>query len=196
MGVTSREESGILVNQMNPDKKKVKKGLVIVNTGNGKGKSTSAFGVLLRAWGRGFRVCVVQFIKAETGQWGEIKAAKKLGIDWFATGDGFTWTSKDMDETVARARKGWEIAKEKILSRTYEVVVLDEFTYAMHFGWLDTAQVINWLQAHKPADLHLMITGRDAPQALIEYADLVTEMREIKHPFTTQGIQAQPGIEF
>ena len=175
---------------------KVKKGLVIVNTGNGKGKSTSAFGVLLRAWGRGFRVCVVQFIKAETGQWGEIKAAKKLGIDWFTTGDGFTWTSKDMDETVARARNGWEIAREKILSRKYDLVILDEFTYTMHFGWLETTRVIEWLKANKPEDLHLVITGRDAPQALMDYADLVTEMREVKHPFSTQGIQAQPGIEF
>jgi cob(I)alamin adenosyltransferase len=176
--------------------KQVKKGLVIVNTGNGKGKSTSAFGVLLRAWGRGLRVCVIQFIKAETGQWGEVKAAKKLGIDWFTTGDGFTWTSKDMDETVARARNGWEIAKEKMVSRNYDVIVLDEFTYAMSFGWLDTARVIDWLKANKPEDLHLIITGRDASQALIDYADLVTEMREVKHPFTTQGIPAQPGIEF
>jgi cob(I)alamin adenosyltransferase len=193
VGVAPRKEPGILVIAMN---KKVKKGLVIVNTGNGKGKSTSAFGVLLRAWGRGFRVCVVQFIKAETGQWGEIKAARKLGIDWFATGDGFTWTSKDMDETVARARNGWEIAREKILSGNYDLIILDEFTYTMHFGWLETAQVIDWLKANKPEDLHLVITGRDAPQALMDYADLVTEMREVKHPFTTQGIQAQPGIEF
>lgn len=182
------------MNEMNH--KKVKKGLVIVNTGDGKGKSTSAFGILLRSWGRGLRVCVVQFIKAETGQWGEIKAAKKLGIDWFTTGDGFTWTSKDMNETVARARNGWEITKEKIASRSYAVIVLDEFTYALHFGWLETSQVIDWFKANKPEDLHLVITGRDAPQALIDYADLVTEMREVKHPFTTQGIQAQPGIEF
>jgi cob(I)alamin adenosyltransferase len=196
MGLETRKESGILVNKMNMDKKKVKKGLVIVNTGNGKGKSTSAFGILLRAWGRGFRVCVVQFIKAQTGQWGEIKAAKKLGIDWFTTGDGFTWTSKDMDETIARAVHGWEIAREKIVNRSYDVVILDEFTYAMHFGWLDATQVVDWLKANKPEDLHLIITGRDAPQALIDYADLVTEMREIKHPFNTQGIQAQPGIEF
>ena len=116
----------------------MKKGLVIVNTGNGKGKSTAAFGLLLRAWGRGLRVCVVQFIKSETGKWGEIKAAQKLGIDWFTTGDGFTWTSKDMDETVARALAGWEVAKEKITSGNYDVIVLDEFTYAMHFDWLDT----------------------------------------------------------
>ncbi len=174
---------------------KVKQGLLIIHTGNGKGKSTAAFGTLLRAWGRGFRVCVVQFLKAETGQWGEIKAAKKLGIDWFAKGDGFTWTSRDMDETVSRALEGWEVAKEKITSGDYDLIVLDEFTYALHFGWLDTAQVIEWLKANKPNDMHLVITGRDAPAALIEYADLVTEMREVKHPFT-KGILAQAGVEF
>ena len=175
--------------------KNIKKGLVIVNTGNGKGKSTSAFGVLLRAWGRGFRICVIQFIKAETGQWGEIKAAKKLVIDWFTTGDGFTWTSKDMDETIARARHGWEIAKEKILGRNYDLIILDEFTYTLHYAWLNTAEVIDWLKANKPENMHLIITGRDAPAALIEYADLVTEMQEIKHPYQ-KGIQAQAGIEF
>ena len=173
----------------------MKKGLVIVNTGNGKGKSTAAFGLLLRAWGRGLRVCVVQFIKSETGKWGEIKAAQKLGIDWFTTGDGFTWTSKDMDETVARALAGWKIAKEKITSNNYDVIVLDEFTYAMHFNWLDTNQVIQWLKANKPDELHLVITGRDAPAELIEYADLVTEMLEVKHPYQ-QGILAQAGVEF
>ena len=175
--------------------KKIKKGLVIVNTGNGKGKSTSAFGVLLRAWGRGFHICVIQFIKAETGQWGEIKAAKKLGIDWFTTGDGFTWTSKDMDETIARAVNGWEIAKEKIASRNHDLIILDEFTYPLHYGWLNTTEVIDWLKANKPEDAHLIITGRDAPAALIEYADLVTEMMEVKHSYQ-KGIQAQPGIEF
>ena len=175
--------------------KNPQKGLVIVNTGSGKGKSTSAFGLLLRAWGRGFRVCVVQFIKAETGQWGEIKAAKKLGIDWSTTGDGFTWTSRDLDETMARALHGWEIAKGKIASNDYDVIILDEFTYAMHFGWIDTSQVIDWLKANKPEELHLVITGRDAPPELIDYADLVTEMVEVKHPYQ-QGIKAQPGIEF
>jgi cob(I)alamin adenosyltransferase len=172
-----------------------RKGWVIVNTGNGKGKSTAAFGLLLRAWGRGLRVCVVQFIKSETGKWGEIKAAQKLGIDWFTTGDGFTWTSKDMDETVARAIAGWEVAKEKITSNNYDVIVLDEFTYAMYFAWLDTNQVIDWFKANKPEDLHLVITGRDAPAELIEYADLVTEMLEVKHPYQ-QGILAQAGVEF
>ena len=173
----------------------MRKGLVIVNTGDGKGKSTAALGLLLRAWGRGFRVCVIQFIKAETGQWGEVKAAKKLGIEWHATGDGFTWTSKDMDETTARAVKGWELAQEKITSGQYDLIVLDEFTYALHFGWLDTMQVIDWLKANKPAELHLVITGRNAPAELVAYADLVTEMLAIKHPFE-QGVKAQAGIEF
>jgi cob(I)alamin adenosyltransferase len=173
----------------------VRKGLVIVNTGDGKGKSTAALGLLLRAWGRGFRICVIQFIKAETGQWGEVRAAKKLGIEWHSTGDGFTWTSKDMDQSAARAVRGWELAQEKIRSGQYDVILLDEFTYPLHFDWLDAAQVVDWLKANKPPDLHLVITGRDVPQTLIEYADLVTEMRALKHPFD-KGVKAQPGIEF
>jgi cob(I)alamin adenosyltransferase len=173
----------------------MKKGLVIVNTGNGKGKTTAALGLLLRAWGRDLRLCVIQFIKAETGAWGEFKAARKLGIEWHKLGDGFTWLSKDMDETIAKARHGWQIAQEKIASGAYDLIVLDEFTYPLHYGWLDTDQVISWLQAHRPADLHLVITGRYAPPALLEYADLATEMNVIKHPYD-QGIPAQPGIEF
>ncbi len=173
----------------------MRKGLVIVNTGQGKGKSTAALGTLLRAWGRNFRLCVIQFIKAETGQWGEVKAAKKLGIEWHSMGDGFTWTSKNMDETIRRAVEGWKLAQEKISSGQYDLILLDEFTYTLHFGWLDTAQVIDWLKANKPPDLHLIITGRDAPPALIEYADLVTEMQAIKHPFD-EGVIAQAGIEF
>src|SRR5258706_9194 len=108
-------------------------GLTIVNTGEGKGKTTAALGVVLRAWGRGYKICVIQFIKAKTGQWGEIKAAKKLGIEWYTTGDGFTWLSKDMDETTARALHGWEIAQGKIASGEYDLIVLDEFTYPMAF---------------------------------------------------------------
>lgn len=178
------------MNNKNP-----KKGLLIVNTGDGKGKTTAALGMVLRAWGRGFRICVIQFIKAETGQWGEIKAAKKLGIEWHTTGDGFTWLSKDMDETTARALHGWEIAKEKIASDQYDLIVLDEFTYTMVYKWLDADQVMEWLRLNRPSNLHLVITGRSAPDALIQQADLVTEMKVIKHPYE-QGITAQPGIEF
>jgi cob(I)alamin adenosyltransferase len=168
---------------------------VIVNTGNGKGKSTAAFGTLLRAWGRGMRVCVIQFIKAETGNWGEIQAARKLQIEWHALGDGFTWLSKDIAATADRARAAWSFAQEKIASGAFDLMILDEMTYAFHHGWLDARAVIEWLREHKPAELHLIITGRDAPEELIEYADLVTEMREVKHPFA-RGIKAQPGIEF
>ncbi|MCC6955543.1 MAG: cob(I)yrinic acid a,c-diamide adenosyltransferase [Anaerolineales bacterium] len=173
----------------------MKRGLLIVNTGDGKGKTTAALGLMLRAWGRGFRVCVIQFIKAETGSWGEFKAAERLEIEWHKMGDGFTWLSKDMDATIRCARNGWELAQEKIVSGDYDLIVLDEFTYPLNFGWLDTAEVISWLKMHKPPELHLVITGRNAPEALIEYADLVTEMNVVKHPYD-QGIKAQPGIEF
>lgn len=173
----------------------MKKGLLIVNTGDGKGKTTAALGMVLRAWGRGFRICVIQFIKAETGQWGETKAAKKLGIEWYTTGDGFTWTSKNMEETRAHALRGWDLAKEKISSDQYDLIVLDEFTYTMLYEWIDTQEVLEWLSLHRPPNLHLVITGRSAPEALITEADLVTEMKVIKHPYD-HGIAAQPGVEF
>jgi cob(I)alamin adenosyltransferase len=173
-----------------------RKGLVIVNTGNGKGKTTAALGVLFRAWGRDLRVIMLQFLKHEGARFGEIRAAEKIGVTIRPVGDGFTWTSRDMKTTMALARHGWEEAKRLILGHEYDVVILDEFTYPLHFGWLDTAEVIAWLQAHKPPSLHLIITGRDAPPELIAYADLVTEMREIKHPWALQGLAAQPGIDF
>lgn len=174
---------------------KTKRGLVIVNTGNGKGKTTAALGLLFRAWGRGMRVCMLQFIKNKNAHYGEIKAAQKLGIEITPVGDGFTWTSKDIDETIAHAHHGWEKTKKCIASGDYDIVILDEFTYTLHFGWLDTDEVIAWLKENKPPMLHLVITGRNAPQELISYADLVTEMQEIKHPHN-EGIKAQPGIEF
>jgi cob(I)alamin adenosyltransferase len=174
---------------------KQKKGLVIVNTGNGKGKTTAALGTLLRAWGREMKVGVVQFLKHEKARFGEIKAAGRLNIDWAATGDGFTWTSDDIDESAAKAQHGWQAAQAQITSDTYDLLILDEFTYPLCFNWLNTAEVIAWLKANKPPRLHLIITGRYAPAALIEYADLVTEMRQIKHPFS-QGIEGQAGIEY
>jgi cob(I)alamin adenosyltransferase len=173
-----------------------RKGLVIVNTGNGKGKTTAALGVLFRAWGRDLRVIMLQFLKHEGARFGEIRAAEKIGVTIRPIGDGFTWTSRDMENTIALARHGWEEAKRLITGHDYDVVILDEFTYPLHFGWLDTAAVVAWLQAHKPPSLHLIITGRDAPAELIAYADLVTEMRETKHPWTLQGLTAQPGIDF
>jgi cob(I)alamin adenosyltransferase len=171
------------------------RGLVLVNTGDGKGKSTAAFGVILRMLGRKKRVALVQFLKNEGGQWGEIRALKQLGLDAVKTGDGFTWTSKDLDETQARALHGWHIAQEKIISGSYDLIVLDEFTYLMHFGWLNADAVVDWLKANKPHTLHLIITGRDAPQAIMDYADTVTHMTKVKHAYDT-GIKARAGIEF
>jgi cob(I)alamin adenosyltransferase len=173
----------------------MRQGLVIVNTGDGKGKTTAALGILLRAWGRGMRTCVIQFMKAETGQWGEVKAARKLGIEWYTHGDGFTWTSKDLEESAGVAVAGWVFARQRIASGDYDLVILDEFTYPLDLGWLDTTEVLAWLKANKPTELHLVITGRRAPGALVAYADLVTEMVVVKHPYE-QGIMAQPGIEF
>jgi cob(I)alamin adenosyltransferase len=175
--------------------KSIKKGLVIVHTGHGKGKSTAAIGTLLRAWGQGLRPCVIQFIKNEGGRWGEARAAEQLGIEWHTLGDGFTWKSKDMAETIATAQRAWALAQAKIAHGEYDLVILDEFTYALAYGWLDVAAVVSWLQEYKPPMLHLIITGRDAPSRLVEFADLVTEMVKVKHPLDA-GIRAQKGIEF
>lgn len=177
-------------------KANIKKGLIIVHTGHGKGKTTAALGLLLRAWGRGLRVCMIQFIKNEQAQFGEHKAAKRLGIELLSSGDGFTWLSRDLDKSAARARHGWELAKQKIASGDYGLVILDEMTYCFAYNWLTFSEVREWLQANKPPLLHLVITGRNAPDELIEYADLVTEMKLIKHPFRDQGVRAQAGIEF
>ncbi|MBT5775665.1 MAG: cob(I)yrinic acid a,c-diamide adenosyltransferase [Dehalococcoidia bacterium] len=175
---------------------KRRKGLVIVNTGDGKGKSTAAFGMAFRARGRGMRVGVLQFLKPDTANYGEIRAAREMGIEIEGTGDGWTWTSKDMEKTAQMARDGWALAQQRIEAEQYELLILDEFTYPMAYGWLETSEVVSWLREHKPDSLHLVITGRDAPEELVEYADLVTEMRLVKHPFEDQGINAQPGIEF
>ncbi len=171
-----------------------KKALVVVNTGNGKGKTTAALGVLFRAWGRGYNVVMMQFIKSTTSNYGETKAAKKIGMEVISLGGGFTWLSKDIEKDKALARELWGQCTEKIASGEYDVVVLDEFTYPLSYGWLATAEVVEFLKT-RPPRTHVIITGRDAPQELIDYADLVTEMREIKHPFQ-QGLKAQPGIEF
>ena len=174
-----------------------KKGLVIVNTGEGKGKTTAALGLLTRAWGRRMKVGVIQFLKHENARFGEIRAAERMGeIDWISSGDGWTWTSGDLDETAARARHTWTVCQERILNGGYDVLILDEFTYPLHYGWLDGNEVLAWLEANKPPMMHLVITGRYASRNLIDFADLVTEMRPIKHPFEEQGIRAQPGIEF
>ena len=176
-------------------KRERRRGLVLVNTGEGRGKSTSAFGVILRMLGRKKKVALIQFLKHEGGQWGEVRALRELGLEPIKTGDGFTWTSKDLEATEARALHGWERAKAIITSDEYDLVVLDEFTYLLDFGWLETEEVIDWLKANKPARQHMLITGRNASPGLIDYADTVTEMLKVKHAFDA-GIKARAGIEF
>ncbi len=173
---------------------RIDKGLVIVNTGSGKGKTTAAMGLLFRAWGRDMKVIMLQFIKHSTANFGEQRAAKKIGVEMRAMGDGFTWRSKDIEQTADLARAHWEDCKEVIASGGYDVVVLDEFTYPMHYGWIPVEDVIEVLKA-RPHMQHVVITGRNAPEALVEYADLVTEMKVVKHPYQS-GIKAQPGVEF
>jgi cob(I)alamin adenosyltransferase len=168
--------------------------LVIVNTGNGKGKSSAAFGVMGRAWARGWRVVVVQFVKSGKWQVGERKLADHLGIEWLTMGDGFTWESTDIDETVAKGRHAWEVAREKLASGEYDLVILDEVTYAVSYGWIDVAEVVNALGA-RAKTTNVIITGRNAPQELIDLADTATEMKMIKHAYQ-QGIRAKKGIEY
>ena len=175
--------------------RRVARGLVIVNTGDGKGKTTAALGVVFRAWGRDFDIRVFQFIKNTGARFGEHRAADRIGIPIESLGDGFTWLSKDMDRTAALAVEQWRRSREAILGGKEDIIVLDEFTYAMHYGWVPVDEVVDTLK-RRPDTLHVIITGRYAPQELIDCADLVTEMRLIKHPFDDMGIKAQRGIEF
>ena len=176
-------------------RRRVRHGLVIVNTGEGKGKTTAALGVIFRAWGRDFRVRMFQFIKNTGARFGEQRAAERLEIPIEALGDGFTWLSKDMDRTAALAVEQWRRCKDAILTGDEDIIVLDEFTYAMHYGWVPVEDVVETLQRRR-GTLHVIITGRYAPQKLIDCADLVTEMNVIKHPYEDRGIVAQKGIEF
>jgi cob(I)alamin adenosyltransferase len=168
--------------------------LVLVNTGDGKGKSTAAFGTALRAVARGWRVGVVQFLKS--GEWkvGEESVGRQLGIDWWALGDGFTWDSEDIGESEAIAREAWSSARSRIESGRYDLLILDEITYPINWGWIDLDEVLVAI-AGRPPRLNLILTGRDAPSALVDAADTVTEMRKVKHAFDA-GVMARRGIDY
>jgi len=170
------------------------KGLVIVNTGDGRGKTTAALGLLLRAWGHNMRVVMLQFVKSSTADYGEHRAARQIGIEILARGAGFTWRGKNADKNKYLAIELWGLAKEKINSGAYHMVVLDEFTYPLRYGWLPLEEVLDVLR-NRPGEVHVVITGRGAPQELIDFADAVAEIREVKHHLR-KGIKAQPGIEF
>jgi len=169
--------------------------LLIVVTGHGKGKSTSAFGMLLRAWARGYRCGVFQFVKSGKWKVGEAKAAAALGgIDWEKMGDGWSWLSKNLDESADMARAGWAGVQDAIASERYEFLLLDEMTYPMKWGWIDVADVVATLR-DRPGFQHVVVTGRDAPAELLDAADLVSEVVKVKHPMDA-GIRAQQGIEW
>ncbi|MBW4488448.1 MAG: cob(I)yrinic acid a,c-diamide adenosyltransferase [Trichocoleus desertorum ATA4-8-CV12] len=174
----------------------LEKGLIVVNTGNGKGKTTAALGMVLRSLGHGYKVAIVQFIKgawepaekAAFSHWGE-------QLEFHAMGEGFTWETQDRDRDIQKAQEAWNTALAYIRNPEFRLVLLDEVNIALKLGYLAVEDVLAGLE-QKPEDSHVILTGRGAPAALIERADLVTEMTLVKHPFREQGIKAQPGIEF
>ncbi len=174
-------------------------GITLVHTGDGKGKSSSAFGMVFRAAGSGMRICVIQFIK---GGWktGEQRAASRFdNIEWHVLGEGFTWKTgrdgKEPGQDRKSCREAWTFSQQKILSEHFDMVVLDEINYCCGYGWLTGKEIADFIRQQKPPWLHLVLTGRNAPQELIDVADTVTEMKMIKHAFE-QGIKAQQGTEF
>ncbi len=168
--------------------------LVLVNTGDGKGKSTAAFGTILRAVSQGWPVAVVQFLKSGDWNTGEEKVCRELGVQWFSAGDGFTWDSDDLDETKAKAVAAWEFSAELIAGSEYRLVVLDEVSYAMTWEWIDAAEVAAALGS-RPERVSVILTGRDMADEVIEAADTVTEMVKVKHAFDNQ-IVAKKGLDY
>ncbi|MGB7058513.1 MAG: cob(I)yrinic acid a,c-diamide adenosyltransferase [Geitlerinemataceae cyanobacterium] len=172
------------------------KGLIIVHTGNGKGKTTAALGMVLRSLGHGYRVAIVQFIK---GAWepAEKEAFSKWGdrLEFRAMGEGFSWETQDRDRDAAKAREALATGLEYMTNPEFKLILLDEINVALKLGYLQVEEILAGLE-EKPEDCHVILTGRGAPQALIDRADLVTEMTLVKHPFREQGVKAQPGIEF
>jgi cob(I)alamin adenosyltransferase len=168
--------------------------IVLVHTGDGKGKSTAAFGMLMRAVARGWHVAVVQFLKS--GEWhtGEEKLGKELGVDWWSIGEGFTWDSSDLTRDEAIAKEAWNHARAVIEAGAHELVVLDEISYPMNWGWIDTNEVTSVIHG-RPGRVNVVATGRDVPEALIDAADTVTEMRKVKHAYD-RGIVAKKGLDY
>ena len=181
------------INQKTPKVHGERRGLIIVNTGDGEGKTTAALGLMTRAHGRGLRTRLFGFIKHADAQFGEHHALDALGIPFEGLGDGFSWRSQDLDESERLAQEGWEGAKRAILKGDYDLVVLDEITYPLTWGWLELTDVLTTLAA-RPPKTHVVLTGRNAPEELVDAADTVTEMRKVRHAFDAD-VPAQRGIE-
>ena len=177
--------------------RKTKKGLLIVFTGNGKGKTTASLGMALRTLGHGYKVAIIQFIK---GGWktGEEKALKNLSSDisWHSLGEGFTWETQDRVRDEKLVQEAWQLAKKYIKSETYKLIILDEINIATKLGYLSSEEIITFLKSINNRKNHVVLTGRGASDSIIDYADLVTEMKLVRHPFKDQGIKAQKCIEF
>ncbi len=169
------------------------KGLLLLLTGNGKGKSSSAFGMVARTLGYGYKVGVAQFLKSRRDTGEEKFLGNQPNVAWHVLGDGFTWDTQDRNVDIATAKRGWEVAKQMLSDESLHLVVLDELTYLLNYGYLDEMQVCSDL-ASRPAAQHVVITGRAAPQCLLDMADTVSEIRDVKHAFRS-GIRAQPGID-
>ena len=170
-----------------------RRGLVIINTGHGKGKTTAALGLMVRAHGRGLKTRLFQFIKHEDAKFGEHRSFDTLEIPYEGLGDGFSWRSQDLEKSKQIAQEGWQLAKAAILSDDYDLVVLDEITYPLNWDWFDLDDVIDTLNS-RHEKMHVVITGRDADEKLIALADTVTDMKKIKHAFDAD-VPAQRGIE-
>ncbi|MGD9564082.1 MAG: cob(I)yrinic acid a,c-diamide adenosyltransferase [Pyrinomonadaceae bacterium] len=173
------------------------KGLLMINTGDGKGKTTAAIGVMVRAAGRGLKCCMIQFMKSKHDRYGEHESLEKLGVEIHTMGDGFTWDTNDPAQDIATSETTWALCVEKMRSEDYELLVFDELVYVLDYKFLDVKKILDEIRTsrEKQPHLHIIATGRNAPPELVEAADLVTEMKEIKHPFHA-GIYAQQGIEF
>ena len=173
------------------------KGLLIVNTGDGKGKTTCAIGLMVRAAGQGLKCSMIQFMKSKTDRYGEHESLEKLGIEIHTMGDGFTWDTNDKAQDIKTSEETWTLCVEKMRSGNYDLLVFDELVYVLDYGFLDLDEVLKEIKTIKETQpaLHIIVTGRNAPDKLIELANLVTEMKEVKHPFHA-GIFAQQGIEF
>lgn len=168
--------------------------LVLVNTGHGKGKSTAAFGTLLRSRGRDWPTACVQFLKSGRWRTGEEAMLRQLGVEWFSAGDGFSWDSEDLDESRAKAVAAWAFSRQLIEAGAHQMVMLDEISYPMNWGWIDAEEVARVLR-ERPEHVSVFLTGREMPQAVIDVADTVTEMVPVKHAFQ-QGIRARRGIDY
>jgi cob(I)alamin adenosyltransferase len=190
----TRAPNEIPVDDPRPDDLRRVPSLVLVNTGNGKGKTSAAMGVVVRSVARGWPVAVVQFIKSGEWKTGEEKIARRLGVDWWAIGEGFTWDSADLGEDQAVAIQAWAHSRELMAAGEHQLVVLDEVTYPINWGWIDLAEVLEAIR-QRPQHVNIVCTGRNAPSQLVDIADTVTEMHVVKHAYQ-RGIRAKKGVDY